>query len=93
MESWCYSVVEMYYKKLDQTGVETLAQSPASRMDTRETPANKAADTAVPWRVPGDICALAMPKTFCPQEEMVFGTDRHGLPFVTPKQTVHMRSI
>ena len=40
-------------------------------MVTRETPAAKAAEAATPWREPGDICALATPRTFLTQEEMV----------------------
>ena len=45
-----------------------MAQSPVCRMDTRETPAVKAADTAAPQRTPGDICAFAISKTFLTQE-------------------------
>ena len=37
-------------------------------MDTRETPATKAAESTAPWRAPGDICALAIHKTFLTQE-------------------------
>ena len=51
--------------------VETLAQSQACWMDTQETPATKDADTAAPQRALIDICALAMPKAFQTQEEMV----------------------
>ena len=40
-------------------------------METRETPATKAAEAAAPQREPGDICALAKPRTFLTQEEMV----------------------
>ena len=40
-------------------------------MVTRETPAAKAAEAATPQREPGDICALAIPRTFLTQEEMV----------------------
>ena len=40
-------------------------------MVTRETPAAKAAEAATPWREPRDICALATPRTFHTQEEMV----------------------
>ena len=36
-------------------------------MDTRETPATKAAEVAAP----GDICALATQRTFLTQEEIV----------------------
>ena len=40
-------------------------------MVTRETPAAKAAEAATPQREPRDICALATPRTFLTQEEMV----------------------
>ena len=40
-------------------------------MDTRETPAAKAAEAATPQREPGDICALATQRTFFTREEMV----------------------
>ena len=40
-------------------------------MVTRETPAAKAAEAATPRREPRDICALATPRTFLTQEEMV----------------------
>ena len=49
-------------------GVETLAQSPACRIDNRETPSTKA---TAPQREPGDICALPTQRTFLIQEEMV----------------------
>ena len=39
-------------------------------MDTRETPAAKAAEVAAPWREPGDTYALATQRTFLTQEEM-----------------------
>ena len=51
--------------------METLAQSPAGRMVTKETPAPKAMDTAAPQRVPGYICASAIPKTFLTQDEII----------------------
>ena len=40
-------------------------------MDTRETPAAKAAEAAAPQRESGDICALATQRTFLTQEETV----------------------
>ena len=48
-----------------------MAQSPACRMDTRETPAAKANEAAAPKREPRDISALATQRTFLTQEEMV----------------------
>ena len=56
-------------------------------MVTRETPAAKAAEAATPQREPGDICALATPRTFLTQEEMVLAqTGRCCL--VLPKKKV-----
>ena len=49
-----------------------VAQSPACRMNTRETPATKDAEAATPWREQGDIYALATQRTFLTQEEMVY---------------------
>ena len=40
-------------------------------MVTRETPAAKAAEAAIPQIEPTDICALATQRTFLTQEEMV----------------------
>ena len=40
-------------------------------MVTRETPATKAAEAAIPQREPGDICTLATQRIFLNQEEMV----------------------
>ena len=49
-------------------------------MVTRDTPATKAAEAATPWREPRDICALATPRTFLTQEEMVLAqTGRYCL--------------
>ena len=39
-------------------------------MDTRETPATKAAEAVAPQE-PGDICTFATQRTFLTQEEMV----------------------
>ena len=55
IESWCQSVVVMYVEKQCLAREETLPQSPACRMDTREMPTTKAIDTSAPWSVPGDI--------------------------------------
>ena len=41
----------------------TLAQTTNCRMDTGEILAAKPVDTIAPWRVHGDICALAILKT------------------------------
>ena len=40
-------------------------------MDTRETPATKAADIAAQQRAPGDICAFVKLKTFLTQKEIL----------------------
>ena len=40
-------------------------------LDTRETLDTKVADTTAPQRVPGDIGAFAISKTFQTQEEIV----------------------
>ena len=84
-ESWCQSVVVIYVEKQCLAGLETLAQPPACRMDTRETPAAKA---AAPQRVPGAICALAALKTFLTQEENVLAC----IAYFNPKQRGHMGS-
>ena len=63
-------------------GADTLDQSPACRMVTRKMPAAKVAHTTVPVRVPGDICAFAIPKTFLTQGEIIL-TYTHVLPTVT----------
>ena len=48
-----------------------MVQSPACRVDTRETPATKTVDAGALCRVFRDICALAILKTFIIQEETV----------------------
>ena len=48
-----------------------LAQKPVCRMDTRETPATKAADAEAPWTELREICALVILKTFLTQEEII----------------------
>ena len=53
------------------TGVETLAQFPACRQDTRITPLAKAADTTTSQRVSREICAFAMLKTFLNKDEIM----------------------
>ena len=67
--------------------LETLAQSPTCRMDTRETPSTKAAEAAAPQREPGDICALAT-KNFPYPRRNGFSTDWLVLPIVTQKREV-----
>ena len=57
-------------------------------MDTRETPATKATDTAAPQRVLGGIYAFEAPKTVLTKEKIIFA----HMPIVTQKQRVHMRS-
>ena len=61
----------MYIGKQCLAGVETIIKSPACRMDTWETPATKATDTALPPRVPGEVCIFTTPKTFLTKEEIV----------------------
>ena len=48
MESWCWSVEVIYVQKWCLTAIETLSQSPACRMDTRQIPATNTANTAAP---------------------------------------------
>ena len=59
-------------------------------MDTRETPATKAAKAAAPQREPGVICALAT-QNF-PYPRSGFSTDRPVLPIVTQKREVTCNS-
>ena len=73
MKCWCLSVVVIMLKKC-LAEVETLVQSPASRMDTRGRPDAKAADTTVPQTVLRDICALAIGKTSLTQNKSCWHT-------------------
>ena len=73
-ESWCISIVVMYGEKECLAGVETLAQSPACRMDTRETLAAKAAEAAAPQSEPRDICALATTELSLPKTKRFYHT-------------------
>ena len=74
-------------------GVETLVQSPASRMVTRETPAAKAVEAATPQREPRDMC-LSNTENFPYPRRNGFSTDMPMLPIVTPqKKRSHLRSI
>ena len=59
-------------------------------MDTRETPAAKAAEAATPWREPGDICALATQRTFLTQEEMVLAQTGQCCLLLPKKEKSHM---
>ena len=68
-EFQCWSVVVIYVEV--SSWVETLVQSPACKMNTRETPATKAADAAGPQRVYKDLCALTILKTPLSQEEII----------------------
>ena len=52
-------------------GVETLAQSPACWMDTKETPAAKDTDAAIAQKIPRDICILTIHKSFLTKEEII----------------------
>ena len=57
LEKWC------------PPSIETLDQSPACRMDTREMPAAKATEAAGPQREPTDISALATQRTSLPKKK------------------------
>ena len=58
-------------------------------MDTRETPAAKAAEAAAPQREPGDICTLATQRTFLSKEEMVLAQTSLCC-LLLPKKRSHM---
>ena len=85
-ESWCRSVVEMYGENQCLASIETLAQSPAHRMDTRETPAAKTAEAAAP-RENLETC-FSNTKNFPYPRRNGFSTDRPVLPIVTQKREV-----
>ena len=91
-ESWCQSVVVILGVKYYLSHVETLAHSPACRMDTRETPAAKAAEAATPQRESGDICILATQRIFLTQQEMVLAQPGLCCPLL-PKKRSHTQSI
>ena len=93
VQSWCQSVVVMLGEKQCLAGVEMLAQSPTSRMDTRETPATKAVEVAAPQREPRDICALATQRTFLTQEEMVLAQTGLCCLLLPIKEKSHTQSI
>ena len=82
MESWCQPVVVVYVEKQYLAGVENLTQSPACGIDPKETPATKAADATVPQ---GDICSLAILKSFLNPRRNHSSTYWHVLPIVTQK--------
>ena len=65
-------MVVMYVGKYCPAGVETVAQSPACRMDTRETTVANAKEISAPSGVPRDIFGLAILKTFLSKEEILF---------------------
>ena len=50
------SVEVIYVAKSCLAGIQTLAQSPAGRVGTKQIPFTKAADAAVPWTMPRDMC-------------------------------------
>ena len=56
------------YRKQCIASVETLAQSPACRMDTGETTAATTTEAAALCLASRDICVLAMNKTFLTQK-------------------------
>ena len=76
----------MYVEKEGWAGVESLAQSPACRMDTKEMPDTKVAYTAAPQRVLKDVCAFAILKNFPHPGRNNLGTYGHVLPIVTQKK-------
>ena len=61
-------------------------------MDTRETPAAKAAEAATPQRQPRDICALATQRTFLTQEEMVLANAAYCYPKIEKSHVIHPAS-
>ena len=69
-------------------GVEALFQSPVCRKDARETQATKAVEATAP----GDICTLAMCKTFLTQEEIILPQTGTCCLFLPRKKTskVHL---
>ena len=78
--------------KIVSSWVKTLPKSPTCRMDTWETAASKDADAAAPWRVSGDICALAILKKFFNHEEIILAyTGMCSL--LLPKNKGHTISI
>ena len=79
----------IYVAKQCPTEVETLAQSPAWSMDTRETPATKATDSIAAWGLPRDLCALAnFTRDLCALANFKAFL-MHVLPIVTKKQRGH----
>ena len=62
-------------------------------MDTRETPATKAAEATAPQREPGDLCALATQRTFLTQEEMVVAQTGLCCLLLPKKKRSHTQSI
>ena len=74
--SWCQSVVVMCAENSVQVEYK-LAQSPAGRVDSEGIPAIKDVGAAAPWRVPSNICVIAMLRTFCTQEEIILIISAH----------------
>ena len=72
-------------------GVQTLAQSPACGMDTKEKPATNDADNVAPQRVMYDICTLQYSKMFLTLKEMVLLQEY--ITYSYPKTRVHTRSL
>ena len=61
-------------------------------MDASKTPADKAAEAAVPWRELRDLCALATENFPYPRRNG-FSTDQPVLPIVTQKERDKIWSI
>ena len=81
--SWCWSVVVMYVEKYYLAGAETLAESPACRMNTMKTLATKTVNTIPLQRypetyVPSQYLELSLPKM------KYFSTYQHVLPIGFP---------
>ena len=62
-KSWCLPIVLMHVENQCLAWVETLAQSPACRMDTREMQAIRDAVNEAPQRVPSEIYTFPIPNT------------------------------
>ena len=77
--------------KIFLAGVESLAQSPACKMDNREMPDTKATDAAAPQRILEDICTFATPKILLTQEEIIL--PHMGMWCLLLPKTEYMRSI
>ena len=53
------------------------------KMDNKDTPPAKTWDTKTSWKVPGDMCALAILNTFLTHEEFILAHNWHILSIIT----------